>query len=84
MIDTEILEEIKKIIERQFDIPAESIEDDAAFEEDLNISELDLEDLVDTLRTKYQIAIAHDKVKTFRRLSDLVEYIYETSQEIQQ
>lgn len=77
MTDTEILEDLKKIIHKQFAINREDIEEDASFDEDLNIAELDFEDLVATIEEKYNLKIAEEKIPTFKKVSDLVSYIYE-------
>ena len=77
MTDTEILEDLKKILHKQFDIIAEDVEEDSFFDEDLNIAELDLEDLLATVEEKYNLKIDAEKIPTFNKVSDLVSYIYE-------
>lgn len=77
MTDTEILEDLKKIIHKQFDIAAEDVEEDSSFDSDLNIAELDLEDLIATIEEKYNLKIEAEKITAFKKVSDLVSYLYE-------
>ena len=71
------LEDIKKLISDQFGIPQEDIEEDSYLEADLNITELDLEDLIETIQDKYQIQIPSQKVSTFKKVSDIISYLFE-------
>ena len=71
------LEDIKKLISKQFDIAEEDIEEDSFFEADLNIGDLDLEDLIENIQDKYQIQIPSEKVATFKKVSDIVSYLFE-------
>ena len=71
------LEDIKKLISDQFGIPQEDIEEDSYLEADLNIAELDLEDLIETIQDKYQIQIPAQKVSTFKKVSDIISYLFE-------
>ncbi len=77
MTDTEILEEIKAIIEKQFGIEKENIEEDMELDQDLNITDLEIEDLISAVEEKYDIRIPQEKATTFLRVSDLVAYVYE-------
>lgn len=77
MIDTEILEDLKKIIHREFGTPPDEIEEESYFDEDLNITDLELEDLIAVLEDKYNIKIVPDKAASFKKVSDLVSYLYE-------
>lgn len=79
MTDTEILEEIKSIIYKQFGVDEEKIEEDSYFDSDLNISELEIEDLVSTIQDRYNITIPEDKISSFKKISDLVTYIFENA-----
>ncbi|MBI3282974.1 acyl carrier protein [Candidatus Curtissbacteria bacterium] len=75
MIDYQ--EEVKKIIEKQFGLEEGSIEDDSFLEADLNITELDLEDLIAVLEDKYQITVPQDDYSKFKQVSDIATYLYE-------
>lgn len=74
---TDYLEDIKQLISKQFGIPQEDIEEDSYLEADLNITELDLEDLIETIQDKYQIQIPAEKVSTFKKVSDIISYLFE-------
>lgn len=80
---TDFQEEIKKILSAQFDIPTEEIEEESSLEEDLGLSELDLEDLVTTIMEKYDIEIPTEKISSFKKVSDLVSYLYDNASEIE-
>jgi len=77
MTDTEILEEIRQIIEKQFGIDHENIEEDMELDEDLNITDLEIEDLLAAVEDKYDIKIPEDKAASFIKVADLVSYVYE-------
>lgn len=75
MVD--ILEEIKTIISHQFGIPHEEIEEESLLDEDLSITDLDLEDFISHVEEKYDITIPEGKKLTFKKVSDIVSYIYD-------
>ncbi|MEK7581327.1 MAG: phosphopantetheine-binding protein [Patescibacteria group bacterium] len=77
MTDTEILDDIKKIIENQFGVESENIEEDMELDQDLNITDLEIEDLITALEEKYDIKIPEEKIPSFIKVSDLVTYLYE-------
>jgi len=77
MTDTEIFEDLKRIIHKQFNVPEEDIEEDSYFDEDLNITEIELEDLAIALEEKYNIKIDPNKLTMFKKVSDMVSYLYE-------
>ena len=77
MSDLEILEEIKKIISDQFSIPKETIEESSFLEEDLGIGELEMEDLIIQIQSKFDIQIPQEKLGAFKTVSDLASYVYE-------
>jgi len=70
-------EEVKKIIEKQFGLEEDSVEEDSFLEADLNITELDLEDLVSVLENKYEITIPQEEYSKFKQVSDIATYLYE-------
>lgn len=73
----EYLEEVKKIISKQFEIDEDIIDEESFISSDLNISELDLEDLVTTIENKYQIEIPQEAYLKFHQVADIVTYLYE-------
>lgn len=73
----EYFEDIKKLVSRQFDIDLDTIEEESFLSTDLNISELDLEDLIATIEDKYQIEIPQEEYLKFHQVEDIVNYLYE-------
>ena len=71
------LEDVKKLIAKQYDIDEDTIEEDSFLEADLNITDLDLEDLVAQLEDKYQITIPQKVIANFTKVADIVNYLYE-------
>ena len=74
---TDIFEEIRKIIARDFGIPEEDIEEDSLLDEDLSITDLDLEDLLAKIHEKYEVEVPQNKIASFKKVSDIVNYLYE-------
>ena len=70
-------EDVRNIIVKQFDLDPDSVEEESYLVADLNISELDLEDLVAALEDKYQIEIPQEQYSQFNQISDMVTYLYE-------
>lgn len=77
MTDSEILEDLKNIIESEFGIDKENIEEDMELDQELNITDLEIDDLIAKLEEKYDIKIPENKIPTFFKISDLVTYLYE-------
>lgn len=73
------LEDIKKIIAKQFGIEEEDIEEDSYLETDLNITDLDLEDLIGKIEDKYQIQIPQKVYSNFKQVTDIANYLYENA-----
>ena len=80
MTDIEILEDIKKIITKQFGILEEDIEENSYFDQDLNVTELEMEDLVAQVEEKYNVKILPETIPSFKKVSDLVDYLYENAE----
>lgn len=78
----EYFEEVKKLIVRQFGIDEETIEEESSLEADLNLSELDIEDLVTQLQEKYQITIPEAAYSRFKQISDITTYLYENVDQV--
>ena len=77
MTDTEIFEDLKKILHKEFGVEEDDIEEESYLDEDLNITELELEDLVPILEDKYNIKIEAEKIPAFKKVSDIVAYLYQ-------
>lgn len=69
-------EEVKKIISRQFGITEDHLEEESTLD-DLGLTELEIEDIVTSLETKYDIKIPPEKISTFKKISDITAYLYE-------
>lgn len=80
MTDIEILEEIKTIISKQFGISEEDIEENSYFDQDLNVAELEMEDLIAQVEEKYNVKIPPETIPSFKKVSDLVDYLYENAE----
>lgn len=78
MID--LFEDIKKMIANDFGLPEEDIEEDSLLDEDLSITDLDLEDFLTKLQEKYEVEIPPEKTGSFKKVSDIVNYLYEKSE----
>lgn len=70
-------EDIKKTLEKQFGLDPEDIEEDSSLESDLNISDLDMEDLIPLIGEKYQVEIPEEDYSQFKKVADIVNYLYE-------
>ncbi len=79
MID--YLEELKKLIAKQYDIDEEMIEENSFLEADLNMTDLDMEDFVEILEDKYQIEIPQNVYSNFKTVSDMANYLYENAEQ---
>ncbi len=75
MID--YLEDVKKLIAKQYELDEDDIEEDSFLETDLNISDLDLEDFIDVLQDKFQIQIPQETYEKFKQVGDIANYLYE-------
>lgn len=73
----EYFEDVKKIISKLFEIEADVIDEESYLATDLNISELDVEDLIAAIEDKYQIKIPQVEYLKFHQVSDMVTYLYE-------
>lgn len=69
-------EEVKKIISKQFGIAEDHLEEESTLA-DLGLTELEIEDIVSTLETKYDIKIPAEKISSFKKISDITSYLYE-------
>lgn len=74
---TDFLEEVKKIISEQFAIPLENIEEDSLLDEDLSITDLDLEDLLSQIQSKFGCEISPEKASSFKKVADIVAFLYD-------
>ena len=77
-------EELRKLISEQFSIPEDTIEEDSLLDEDLSITDLDLEDLIAQLQKKFDILIPAEKIQSFKKVSDIVAFLYDHAEGQQQ
>ena len=80
MADIDISEEVKRIISDQFGLDPEDIQDDSELDNDLGISDLDLEDLVEKLEYKFELSIPLEDHIKFKKVADIVAYLYENAE----
>lgn len=79
---TDFLEDLKGLISKQFAIPTDEIEEESLLDEDLSITDLDLEDLMVQIQKKYEIEIPQEKFPSFKKVGDIVSYLYENIEPI--
>jgi len=77
---TDILEEIKKSLAHQFGLDPDDIEEDSLLDEDLSITDLDLEDFLSKIQEKYEITISAESAASFKKVSDIVNFIYDNAE----
>ena len=70
-------EELRKLISELFSIPEDTIEEYSLLDEDLSITDLDLEDLIAQIQKKFDILIPADKIPSFKKVSDIVAFLYD-------
>lgn len=66
---------IINIISKQFNIPAEDIEMETSFRENLNADSLDLVELVMALEDEFGIEVDDDDVENIETVEDAKKYI---------
>ncbi len=75
-------EDVKKIITKQFGLEDDMVEEDSFLEADLNITELDMEDLIAKIEDRYEIEIPPQAHSKFKQVSDIAAYIYENVDQV--
>lgn len=70
-------EDVRKIVAKEFGLEEEDIEEESLLDEDLNISELDLEDVISILEQKYEVEIPQSVYSKFLKVGDIANYLYE-------
>lgn len=71
----EITKRIKSIIGHYLEIPAESIEDNASFTEDLGADSLEAVEIVMALEQEFSVVIDDDAAERILTVSDAVKYL---------
>lgn len=76
MTAEEIFDKVQAIIAEQFEIEAEKITMDTAFEDDLEADSLDLVDLAVSLEDEFEISETEEGVlEKIKTVGDIVNYI---------
>ena len=70
------LDLIKKILEAKFGVDPKDVTPESYFEDDLNLSQLELNELLDELAEKLQVELMEDK-EEIASVEDLLEILAE-------
>lgn len=70
-----IFSEIKRIIVESADIPEEEINENSLFMDDLELSSLEVLDLIAHLEEVFQICFSEKELRKIISIKDLVDYI---------
>ena len=70
-----IFSEIKRIIVESADIPEEEINENSLFMDDLELSSLEVLDLIAHLEEVFQICFSEKELRKIISMKDLVDYI---------
>ena len=70
-------DQLRKLISEQFSMPEDTIEEDSLLDEDLSITDLDLEDLIAQIQKKFDIIVPAEKIPSFKKVSDIVAFLYD-------
>ena len=77
-------DQLRKLISGQFSIPEDTIEEDSLLDEDISITDLDLEDLIAQIQKKFDILIPAEEIPSFKKVSDIVAFLYNHAEGQQQ
>ena len=75
-----IFEKLCELIAEQFNVDADSITMDTAFEDDLNADSVDIVDLSMALEEAFGVGIADEDMANIKTVNDIVEYIHSKKQ----
>ena len=70
-----VLEKIKTILSRQFDVEEDTITTETNLAEDLNADSIDVVDLLMTIEDEFEVEIPDEEIENIRTVAALVEYI---------
>ena len=70
-----ITEEIKAVIEDVAGIPADEIENDSSFMDDLDLASLEIMAMVAEVEKKYSIKLAESEMLSIENISELAELV---------
>ena len=72
-----VLEKVKAILSRQFDVEEDSITPETNIADDLNADSLDVVDLLMSLEDEFDVEIPDEQAEHIRTVGELVSYIEE-------
>ena len=70
-----ILEKLKNIFERDFDIEGDEITPDTNLFSDLNFDELDLYDMVMSVEDDFEMELPDEALEKIKTIGDLIKFI---------
>ena len=76
------LKTIKKILSEKFGIPDENIEKEAHLLSDLNLSNLEINDLIGIIAHEFKLSFGENDTISPQTVSDLLDIIEEYSEEL--
>jgi len=76
------LKTVKKILSEKFGIPEENIEKDAHLLSDMNLSNLEINDLIGIIAHEFKLTFAENDTISPQTVSDLLDIIDEYSEEL--
>ncbi len=71
----EVLEGLAEIVNEIAGIPAEDVELDKSFTDDLDVDSLSMVEVVVAAEEKFEVKIPDDEVKNLKTVGDAVDYI---------
>ena len=74
-MSTEIGEKVKSIIVEQLGVPAEDVNPEASFIEDLGADSLDIVELIMALEEEYDVEISDEDAEKIQSVGDAVKYV---------
>lgn len=70
-----VLEKVKNILAKQFDVEEDSITAETNLQEDLGADSLDVVDLLMSIEDEFETEIPDEEVENIHTVGDLVSYI---------
>lgn len=70
-----VLEKIKTILSRQFDIEEDTITTETHLVDDLGADSIDVVDLLMTIEDEFELEVPDEDIENIRTVAALVEYI---------
>lgn len=72
-----VLEKVKMILSRQFDVEEDSITPETNIADDLGADSLDVVDMLMSLEDEFDVEIPDEEIERIRTVGELVAYIEE-------